>query len=139
MYLAELNIVNFRGIKNARLVFKRSTLLIGPNNVGKTTILEAAALLLGRDRMVINLNEWDFFNGRMFQEDVNYPDEPVKATESDVEERDKDADDLQDNGHSDKNDNTSLTPLRIRISGVLAGLSKDERREIGRASGRERV
>lgn len=36
-------------------------MLIGPNNSGKTTIVEALALVLGRDRLVRTLTEHDFF------------------------------------------------------------------------------
>ena len=35
-------------------------MLIGPNNSGKTTIIEALALVLGRDRLVRSLTEHDF-------------------------------------------------------------------------------
>lgn len=34
---------------------------IGPGNCGKTTIVEALALLFGRDRLVRNLTEHDFY------------------------------------------------------------------------------
>lgn len=37
------------------------SVLVGPNNVGKTTVIEALALLLGRDRLVRELTEHDFF------------------------------------------------------------------------------
>ncbi len=128
MYLAELNIENFRGIKNACLVLKRRTLFIGPNNVGKTTVLEAAALLLGRDRMIIDPSEWDFFNGCMFQEDANRHDETAKTVDDSVEDTGKDVEGLEASEQPEKDDDASLTPLRIRISGVLADLSKDEQR-----------
>ncbi len=38
----------------------RHTVLVGPNNSGKTTIIEALALLFGRDRLVRRLTEHDF-------------------------------------------------------------------------------
>ena len=37
--------------------------LVGPNNCGKATVIEALALLFGRDRMVRTLTEYDFFGG----------------------------------------------------------------------------
>lgn len=61
MRVAALEIHNFRGIKQAKLVFSQHTVFIGPNNTGKTTIIEALALLLGRDRMVRSLTEHDFY------------------------------------------------------------------------------
>src|SRR3546814_19650440 len=41
-------------------MFHELTTLIGPNNAGKTTITEALALVLGRDRLVRPLTEHDF-------------------------------------------------------------------------------
>lgn len=43
--------------------FGPHTVFVGPNNCGKTTVLEALALLFGRDRMVRALTEYDFFGG----------------------------------------------------------------------------
>ena len=40
--------------------FTFQTTLVGPNNCGKTTITEALALVLGRDRLVRSLTEHDF-------------------------------------------------------------------------------
>ncbi len=37
--------------------------LIGPGNCGKTTVIEALALLFGRDRLIRNLTEHDFYGG----------------------------------------------------------------------------
>jgi putative ATP-dependent endonuclease of OLD family len=59
--IALLKIENFRGIRSGTVRFRDHTVLIGPNNSGKTTIIEALALILGRDRLVRNLTEHDFF------------------------------------------------------------------------------
>ncbi len=61
MKVVKLDIENFRGIRNGSVRFKDHTVLIGPNNSGKTTIIEALALVLGRDRLMRNLTEHDFF------------------------------------------------------------------------------
>ena len=61
MRLALLTIQNFRGIRSGTLQFRDHTVLIGPNNCGKTTIIEAIALVLGRERLVRTLTEHDFF------------------------------------------------------------------------------
>jgi putative ATP-dependent endonuclease of the OLD family len=61
MRISDLEIRNFRGIRSGVVHFDKFTVLIGANNSGKTTVIEALALLLGRDRLVRNLTEHDFF------------------------------------------------------------------------------
>ena len=63
MQIADLRIENFRGIKTGHVRFGPHTVFVGPNNCGKTTVIEALALLFGRDRMVRALTEHDFFGG----------------------------------------------------------------------------
>ena len=46
-----LEIENFRGITTGRVVFRQHTLLIGGNNIGKSTVCEALELVLGPERM----------------------------------------------------------------------------------------
>jgi len=61
MKIERLEISNFRGINSGTVFFTNRSILIGANNAGKTTVLEAVALLLGRDRMVRTLTEHDFY------------------------------------------------------------------------------
>ena len=61
MRIARIRIWGFRGIKEADIKLGKASVLIGPNNVGKTTIIEGLALVLGRDGMVRSLTEHDFF------------------------------------------------------------------------------
>lgn len=63
MQLVSLSIRNFRGIREGDLALNEHNVFIGANNCGKTTIIEALALLFGRDRMVRSLTEHDFFGG----------------------------------------------------------------------------
>ena len=60
MHIVRLKISGFRGIRSANIALDRNTILVGPNNCGKTTIIEALALLFGRDRLVRRLTEHDF-------------------------------------------------------------------------------
>lgn len=60
MQIVRLRISGFRGVKSADITLGRHVVLVGPNNSGKTTIIEALALLLGRDRLVRRLTEHDF-------------------------------------------------------------------------------
>jgi putative ATP-dependent endonuclease of OLD family len=69
MKVVRLNIANFRGIKSAELHFHGHTLIIGPNNVGKSTICEALDLVLGPDRVsrFPPVEEFDFHNAKYLQ------------------------------------------------------------------------
>ena len=48
MLLEKIDIVNFKGIRNLSLRLDKTTVLIGENNTGKTTVLEAIQICLGR-------------------------------------------------------------------------------------------
>lgn len=61
MQLVRLRISGFRGIKRGTFHFSEHTVLIGPNSSGKSTIVDALALLFGREVMVRELTEHDFF------------------------------------------------------------------------------
>ncbi len=60
MHIVRLKISGFRGVRSADIALGRHAVLVGPNNSGKTTIIEALALLFGRDRLVRRLTEHDF-------------------------------------------------------------------------------
>lgn len=64
MKVVRLSISNFRGIKSAEIHFDGHALMVGPNNVGKSTILEALDLVLGPDRLTRfpPVEEFDFHN-----------------------------------------------------------------------------
>lgn len=78
MKISRLKIENFRGIKKAELYFDSHTLLVGGNNIGKSTICEAIDLVLGTDRLngFPAIEEYDFYNGRYLDEE----DKPVPLT-----------------------------------------------------------
>lgn len=62
MHVVRLKISGFRGVSSGDIALDRHAVLIGPNNSGKTTIIEALALIFGRDRLVRRLTEHDFHN-----------------------------------------------------------------------------
>ena len=78
MRVARLKIRNFRAIAEAEFVFQGHTLLVGANNVGKSTICEALDLVLGPDRLGRRppVEEFDFYNESYLGEDGV----PVTAT-----------------------------------------------------------
>ena len=71
MLVSRLSIENFRGIKKAELHFSGHTLLIGGNNVGKSTVCEALDLVLGPDRLnrMSPVEEFDFYNATYLDTD----------------------------------------------------------------------
>ncbi len=64
MRISQIEITNFRGIGSGTVVLPQHGVLLGANNVGKTAVVEAIALLFGRDKMVRPTSDWDFFGGR---------------------------------------------------------------------------
>ena len=63
MKISQLEITNFRGITKGKISLPDHGVLFGPNNVGKSTIIEAIALLFERDRLIRQLSDWDFSGG----------------------------------------------------------------------------
>lgn len=76
MKVSLLKINNFRCIKSAELFLEEHTLLVGKNNVGKSTICEALDLLLGPERLsrTSPIDEYDFYNGKY----LNDEGEPIQ-------------------------------------------------------------
>ena len=66
MKVYSVSIENFRGIKSAKLVLLDHAVLIGDNNTGKSSVLEAIDLVLGPDRLSRRppVDEHDFFEGK---------------------------------------------------------------------------
>lgn len=95
MKIVSLKISNFRSIKKAELIFDGHSLILGPNNIGKSTICEAIDLVLGPDRLsrFPPVEEFDFYNAQYLKN-------------SEVEGEDPE-------------------PLPIRIEVVLTGLSDE--------------
>lgn len=69
MKVVRLTISNFRGIKSAELLFDGHTLMVGANNVGKSTLCEALDLVLGPDRLnrFPAVDEFDFYNAKYLE------------------------------------------------------------------------
>ena len=60
MKVAKLRIEGFRGIRSGEFVLHQKTAIVGTNGCGKSTIVDALSLVLGKSRMVRNLTEHDF-------------------------------------------------------------------------------
>ncbi len=75
MRVTRLEIENFRGIKSASLDFDGHTLLLGMNNVGKSSVCEALELALGPERVnkLPPVEEFDFYNAKYLEDDKKSP------------------------------------------------------------------
>lgn len=71
MRVRRLTIRNFRGIHKGVVDFASHTLLVGGNNVGKSTICEALELVLGTERLYRRpvIDEHDFHKGNYLDAD----------------------------------------------------------------------
>lgn len=76
MKARRLRIENFRGIASATVLLPDHAVLIGDNNTGKTTVLEALDLALGPDRLNRRppVDEHDFYQGRYLAGTAAAPD-----------------------------------------------------------------
>jgi putative ATP-dependent endonuclease of OLD family len=105
--ISQLSIENFRGIRTASLFFPDHAVLIGDNNVGKSTILEALDLAMGPDRLSrpSPIDDHDFHLGRYLTE----------ANDSEIEELIGEPE----------------PPKRIVVTVVVTDLSEEQRIHFG--------
>ncbi len=77
MKIHSVAIENFRGIRAANLVLPDHAILIGDNNAGKSSVLEAIDLVLGPDRLNRRppVDEHDFYQGKYRAETPGATDE----------------------------------------------------------------
>jgi len=128
MRACRISISHFRGIKAATVLLPKHAVLIGDNNTGKTTILEALDLALGPDRLnrFPPIDEHDFYQGQYLakppagdqggdNEGVE-PDQAEQGAAADVAEEDS----------AEEND-----PPRIEVEVSIADLSEEQKARFG--------
>lgn len=73
MKIVKMQINNFRGIKKSHLFLPGHTVLVGDNNTGKSTVLEAIDLVLGPERLSRRpvIDEHDFYAGQYLDNEEN--------------------------------------------------------------------
>ena len=116
MKISRLKIRNFRGIECADLLFPDHVVLIGDNNAGKSTVLEAIDLVLGPDRLSrrVPIEEHDFYQGRYL------PDAPAEGTSGTAaSEGDDDEGEPESEGEGE--------PPQICVEATITGLSGEQR------------
>ncbi|MEO1405073.1 MAG: AAA family ATPase [Pseudomonadota bacterium] len=75
MKISNIKIRNFRGLQRADISIFDKQVLLGDNNTGKTTILEALDLVLGPDRLsrYPSVDEHDFYLGQYYSGEGSVP------------------------------------------------------------------
>ena len=118
MRISKLSTENFRGVARADLLFPKHAVLIGDNNTGKSTVLEALDLVLGPDRAhrMPPVDEHDFFQGKYTLSKPN----PVPAADT----GDPELQALEAEPAADTEDDK---PPVIRFDAVVCDLSDDQR------------
>lgn len=88
MRLALVEIQNFRGISYSKIFFNGHNVIIGDNNAGKSTVLEAIDLVLGPDRLnrIPVIDEHDFYNGIYMPNEENPNEIQIEVILTDLEE-----------------------------------------------------
>jgi energy-coupling factor transporter ATP-binding protein EcfA2 len=61
MHILSLMIKRFRGIQEANLVLPQHVAIVGPNGSGKSTLVDSLSLVFGRNKLVRDLTEHDFY------------------------------------------------------------------------------
>ncbi|WP_324353498.1 AAA family ATPase [Methyloceanibacter sp.] len=117
MKVARVDIENFRGIKAGTLLLPNHAVLIGDNNIGKTTVLEAIDLVLGPDRLNRRppVDEHDFFQGSYRAPGAVPPD----GTDTPAE------------GQAEETGESGGEAPRIEVEVCVVGLSDEQKARFG--------
>ncbi|MCB1830585.1 MAG: AAA family ATPase [Gammaproteobacteria bacterium] len=88
MRVRRLTIKNFRGVSAGQVDFRDHTLLVGGNNIGKSTVCEALDLVLGPERLFRRpvIDEHDFHRGHYLTEDNTSVEIVIRALLVDLSE-----------------------------------------------------
>ena len=128
MKISRLKIRNFRGVKSADLLFPDHVVLIGDNNTGKSTVLEAIDLVLGPDRLSRRapIDEHDFYQGRYSADAAPEGSAGAAASETAEDgtaeaESEAEAEPSQGIGTERADD-----PLQICVETAITGLSSEQ-------------
>lgn len=135
MKVRRLNVANFRGVKSANILLPKHAVLIGDNNTGKTTLLEALDLVLGPDRLNRQppIDEHDFFQGKYL---AKAADAGGEAAEDDGADAQPDAAQPEAAGEDRAGEEAaaiaaSADAPRIEIEVVIADLTEEQKAKFG--------
>ncbi len=124
MKIARIKIKNFRCIRSAEMLPSMNNVLLGPNNIGKTTILEAINYVLNpeityRSNMI---DENDFFGRQYYQIET-------EGDASNTADHDNDGD--GDAEHTEVSEAAGDNPYNIYIEIVITDLTDDDKDKFG--------
>jgi len=129
----------FTGIKSADLLFPDHVVLIGDNNTGKSTILEAIDLVLGPDRLSRRppIDEHDFYIGKYLPSDASNESVEEPAEQAEGGDSEAVADKVEVNamevvepeGEPDADERAATEPeiVQIHIEATITDLSDEQR------------
>jgi putative ATP-dependent endonuclease of OLD family len=123
--ICRLVIKNYRGIRSATIHLPNHAVLIGDNNTGKTTVLEAIDLALGPDRLnrTPPIEEHDFFQGRY---KINESAAPTESDGAAVPVANDDAPEGADATESNESD-----APRIEVEVTISELTEEQKGKFG--------
>jgi len=140
MRIAYIKIENFRGIKNGELLFPDHAALVGDNNCGKSTVLEAIDLCLGPERLSKRsvIDEHDFYAGQYIDAEkkqveikieiiiTNLTDEQTRHFKDHLEWWNGETSTLLEGPPPEGTDQAAVLPaLRVGFTGVYNGEEDD--------------
>lgn len=134
MKIAQLKIENFRGIRRACILLPRHGVMIGDNNTGKTTLLEALDLVLGPDRLNRQppIDEHDFFQGKYLPKAAESAGEAAGCEGADAEVGvAQAAAAAADDGMANVVDAVAGEAPRIEIEATIADLTEEQKGKFG--------
>lgn len=129
MRIVRLDIENFRAIKKATLYPEKHNVYLGPNNIGKTSVLEALNLLLNPEISPRSgvIDENDFFRRvyRLAKATASSGEGDEERTEGDASPPPVDAPPAEPDAPPGVADASEPAPI-IRIEAVITGLNDED-------------
>jgi len=134
LQICRVSIKNFRGIHHATIILPKHAVLLGDNNTGKTTILEAIDLVLGPDRLshLPPIDEHDFYQGKYTADqittEVAEANEAAPTVEGNGTEGVAVVGDVSNGGAGSQ---TPVNAPRIEIEVTIVDLTEEQRGRFG--------
>ncbi|MFA6241144.1 MAG: AAA family ATPase [Candidatus Hydrogenedentales bacterium] len=125
MKIVRIRMKNFRCIREAEIFPCEHNVLLGPNNSGKTAVLEGLNLLLNPESAYWSdlIDENDFYL-RQYQVTLQVGSSPSDTSQEETETNEEDSEMAEDLGSAPEVSDRQA--VRIRIEAVIADLSQED-------------